>query len=363
MRKLMLVIIVFICTVASLPAQAWTLIDSFQAPTPTDHIRGLCFVPQSGFGYLYVVDGERPGSIGKYYVDYDADTMGFIESHPLAPTLWGVTLKNDSLFVNEEESPTLWVLDPWTMGTLGSIDLSGVLSPCYKLRGISYSHGIWALVVMRVPVQFQIVLLDSTFTLVDTSPVFNHDGRNSLTGIYIHDIDGLIYVNAYTDGSLSSGATYALDPTTWAVRAVYDIDVSVPEGITWMRNFFLISGFRGTGSWLYRYEFEDTLGIDENSLPNDFSLSAYPNPFNSAITISLSAGVGASDARSGQVGVKIFDIAGHLVADLPVTNCGSPQFVPTPQIWQPEKSLGSGIYLVRTVVGEKSLTKRILYVK
>ena len=106
-------------------------------------------------------------------------------------------------------------------------------------------------------------------------------------------------------------------------------------------------------------------GIGESqSKPDGFAITAFPNPFNSAVKITIAAaGVGASNARSGQVGVKIFDISGRLVADLPVTNCGSPQFVPTPQIWTPDKSLGSGIYLVRTVVGEKSLTKRILYVK
>ena len=103
---------------------------------------------------------------------------------------------------------------------------------------------------------------------------------------------------------------------------------------------------------------------DVKSIPNSAAIiQAYPNPFNSTITISLSRGVGASDARSGQVGVKIFDIAGHLVADLPVTNCGSPQFVPTPRIWRPEKSLGSGIYLIRTSSDNKTVTKRIIYLK
>ena len=105
------------------------------------------------------------------------------------------------------------------------------------------------------------------------------------------------------------------------------------------------------------------LSITERKVPRDFEISAYPNPFNSAITISLSGGVGASDARSVQVGIEIYDISGRLVADLPVTNCGIPQFVPTPQIWQPEKSLGSGIYLVRARTGDNNITKRVIYLK
>ncbi|MCD6502586.1 CocE/NonD family hydrolase, partial [bacterium] len=99
------------------------------------------------------------------------------------------------------------------------------------------------------------------------------------------------------------------------------------------------------------------------SRPEKITIMAYPNPFNSAVNISLSGGVGASNARTGQVGIEIYDISGRLVADLPVTNCGSPQFVPTPQIWQPEKSVGSGIYLVRARMGDNNITKRIVYLK
>ncbi|MCD6502050.1 T9SS type A sorting domain-containing protein, partial [bacterium] len=111
-------------------------------------------------------------------------------------------------------------------------------------------------------------------------------------------------------------------------------------------------------------DFDDIVSVDEKAdLPASFEILAYPNPFNSAITISLSAGVGASDARSGQVGIEIYDISGHLVADLPVTTCGSPQVVPTPVIWQPEKSVGSGVYLVRARAGGKSLVKRVVYIK
>ena len=105
-------------------------------------------------------------------------------------------------------------------------------------------------------------------------------------------------------------------------------------------------------------------GIEEKTRPDALGLFAYPNPFNSSITILPAAGgVGASNARSGQVGVQIFDIAGRLVADLPATTCGIPQVVPTPRIWRPDKSVVSGIYLVRARVGDCESTERIIYLK
>jgi len=103
---------------------------------------------------------------------------------------------------------------------------------------------------------------------------------------------------------------------------------------------------------------------------------AYPNPFNSAVTISLDAPVGAG-LRPARV--EIFDIAGRRVSQLP-----SPS-VPLPEgeggnsfsrwekvsegrmraefTWQPDAPLGSGVYLVRARVDGESVSKRIVYLK
>ncbi|MCD6501453.1 T9SS type A sorting domain-containing protein, partial [bacterium] len=144
----------------------------------------------------------------------------------------------------------------------------------------------------------------------------------------------------------AGGVTIPTDDTSWIEFTVWDNpDVGAPNEKT------------------YRWWFITSTDIREADLPQDFHVDVHPNPFNSAIAISLSGGVGASDARSGQVGIEIYDISGHLVADLPVTNCGEPQFVPTPQIWRPEKSLGSGVYLLRAKIGDKEITKRIVYLR
>jgi len=109
---------------------------------------------------------------------------------------------------------------------------------------------------------------------------------------------------------------------------------------------------------------DSSTGIVEMETPEVYSLSVFPNPFNSAIQISFSAGVGATDGRFGQVGVEIYDISGHLVADLPVTTGGEPQVVPSPAVtWHPAQSIGSGVYFVRAYIGEIEFSKRIVYLK
>ncbi len=96
------------------------------------------------------------------------------------------------------------------------------------------------------------------------------------------------------------------------------------------------------------------------AIPKSPELSAYPNPFNSAVKISVSAGVGATDGRPGQVGIEIFDISGRLVFNNSVGD-----LVPTvcEYIWTPEKTVGSGVYLVRVKIGDRNTVKRIVYLK
>ncbi len=92
------------------------------------------------------------------------------------------------------------------------------------------------------------------------------------------------------------------------------------------------------------------------------ALSAYPNPFNSAVTIS----VGCRGLINQTPTVEIFDIAGRRVADIPVGDAymrpaGGTYAAPT--TWEPDVSVGSGIYLVRAKVGDKEVTKRVVYLK
>ncbi len=116
----------------------------------------------------------------------------------------------------------------------------------------------------------------------------------------------------------------------------------------------------------------DSLGytvIEENppaARPEDIAICAYPNPFNSAVRISVGEGLRPSR-------VEVFDINGRLVEEIPVgaTLCGRPlegqAHGPAPTtreyIWQPEKSLGSGVYLIKINIDGNEISKRVVYLK
>ena len=121
------------------------------------------------------------------------------------------------------------------------------------------------------------------------------------------------------------------------------------------------------------------LGTDDIAegipMPESPAISAHPNPFNSAVTITID-GVGAGFTPAC---VEIYDVNGRRVATVTepveVPACGANSDVneregtsPSPThnvaVWQPAPSLGSGVYLVRAVVGDKeTVSKRVVYLK
>ncbi len=161
------------------------------------------------------------------------------------------------------------------------------------------------------------------------------------------------------------------------------------------------------GSYLYRitgasfvafefYEFDTTRqAINENppsAKPATLAISAYPNPFNSSVTIAID-GVGAGFTPAC---VEIYDVNGRRVAtvtepvEVPVgveatvgrlakDTSTSSVSVKSPLlrgdlgglVWSPAPSLPSGIYLVRASMGGrgdldhtgKTATKRVVYLK
>jgi len=104
-------------------------------------------------------------------------------------------------------------------------------------------------------------------------------------------------------------------------------------------------------------EWCETVGIRNKSsfIPDKITLRAYPNPFNSAVTISI----GATGRSPLYANIEVFDINGcEIDVALRARNDRNNAF-----IWQPDKSLGSGIYLVRAKIGEREIVKRVVYLK
>ncbi len=94
--------------------------------------------------------------------------------------------------------------------------------------------------------------------------------------------------------------------------------------------------------------FPERTGIAETPTPQSFAISAYPNPFNSSVTISLDFG---SESPKPLSTIEIFDVNGRRIGAW--RRHAQPGFATVKPlrdgelIWQPAPSLGSGVYLVR----------------
>ncbi|MBN2542827.1 T9SS type A sorting domain-containing protein [bacterium] len=117
--------------------------------------------------------------------------------------------------------------------------------------------------------------------------------------------------------------------------------------------------------WSYRYG----LSVEDRQQTIDnFSISCYPNPFNGAITIKIAL-TGAF--RETPVQLEIYDINGRVVfydrqGCLSIQEKGSRNDPVSPvrqMTWTPNPSIPSGIYFIIATSGERSLSKRIIYLK
>ena len=131
-------------------------------------------------------------------------------------------------------------------------------------------------------------------------------------------------------------------------------------------------------SRMYMFKLDDDVwaSIDESpnpAKPSTFTISAYPNPFNSAVTIAAPAGAE----------VEIFDLNGRRIETLrPSGTSGTGPSglekggMEVPLLkgdlggsftWQPAPTLASGVYLVRAKFPQETasaaFTKRIVYLK
>jgi len=150
---------------------------------------------------------------------------------------------------------------------------------------------------------------------------------------------------------------------------------------------FIIAGFTNSYGidsldiYLIKTDSLGYTGIEENppsAKPEAFALSAWPNPFNGTVTISLSAIPYGPYGSSENPEIEIFDINGRRISVISSEGLQSDEKSPADSekispfgrndnggkfIWQPDPSLGSGVYLVRAMGAEQSTSKRIVYMK
>ena len=97
----------------------------------------------------------------------------------------------------------------------------------------------------------------------------------------------------------------------------------------------------------------DTTAIEEDisHKPREVAISAYPNPFNSSCCITVPGGAK----------LEIYDLRGRLVYKMPTS---LPPATPYEIIWQPDKPLASGVYLIRAMTRNgRMMTKKLVLLK
>jgi hypothetical protein len=109
-----------------------------------------------------------------------------------------------------------------------------------------------------------------------------------------------------------------------------------------------------TGFVLYRLDTTNVaVNEDTKPLPETFSISAYPNPFNSAVTISFSG------AGNAPISIGIYDINGRIVKSILTTNGNV--------LWDGSNDHGqivsSGVYFVRATSQKAIATTRLVFLK
>ncbi|MFP4459629.1 MAG: C10 family peptidase [Candidatus Zixiibacteriota bacterium] len=151
---------------------------------------------------------------------------------------------------------------------------------------------------------------------VNSSPSF-HDGFKRLA----EGSDGI------DDGA--SNVELAIFDNLILIAPDYDLDnIARPEG---------------TGYDIGAFEWTTTTNINENIKPLALDIKAYPNPFNSAITID------APEIAK----IVIYDVNGKFITKLPE---GS-------NTWQPARNTKSGVYLIRINIDKTTKDIKALYIK
>ncbi|MBN1756230.1 T9SS type A sorting domain-containing protein, partial [bacterium] len=160
--------------------------------------------------------------------------------------------------------------------------------------------------------------------------------------------------------------------TSYKFRDVYDdVEVHYPS----VSNCCVIwtQGSDAPYEVRFRYEEYPTAVEEFQVQPTEYSITAYPNPFNHATTITFEFNNPAylqiySSPRITMLAdwqVKIYDLAGHIISEFHGNLHPSNHNLPNHEeiLWAPEPTVPTGIYIIRADFGDIQLSKRVIFAK
>ena len=139
-----------------------------------------------------------------------------------------------------------------------------------------------------------------------------------------------------------------------------DGDVSGNHGSEWYCDY-----------WVVKLSQEEGISDDNNRLqPLVYTISAYPNPFNSSCEITLSCHSRENGNPEGWGDVKIYDLRGNVVWKANLSDSkerlqrdAKHRWSSGTLVWTPDKSISSGIYLIKATINDQTITKRVILIK
>jgi len=178
----------------------------------------------------------------------------------------------------------------------------------------------------------------------DPDLTYEEDHISSYSSVFIDNFTVVIAETMYTDTLFASEG----------IDTAITLDATDMSYLVFARAIDVDSMY---GEWSSPAERIIELGIHDTTsvkIPTSFALSSYPNPFNATVAIGYDVPV-ASD-----VNVAIYDVTGRKIETLVDEQRSAGSYS---VLWNAGEKVASGVYFVRLSAGEKTIEKKIIYLK